>query len=386
MPKVGSTKPDRRFLGGKKVVKVACIQAPQIVFNKEKSIEVACKKIKEAGANGAELVAFSESYIPVYANYYNPGFHNVPSEMARWVTGLYDNSIVIPSDDTDRIANACKDAGVYCVMGVNELDDDETSRTMYNTQIIFGADGTILGRHRKIKPTHAERVFWGEGDGSDLGVYKTSIGRIGSLVCWEHHTTVIKVAQMLMGEEFHIANWPGTYNFKDPNIATVGVTDPHKNDGITAAREYAFEAGCFVLSVHGLLREEDFEPEYKDFINSKDINFDYANGGSCVINPFGDIIAGPVYNEDTIIYADCCADEIKCAKLFFDGMGHYSKPSVAKVLLNTEHQTNLNIVNSNTDVVSSAPDYKYLKQLSEEFEIKMARLEKLAEKIESMNK
>lgn len=384
MAKISTVKPDKKLLGGHEMIKVAAIQAPQIVFNKEKSIDIACKKIKEAAENGAKLVAFSESYIPVFAAYYSSTYNSKADEWALWNIGLQKNSIVIPSDDTDRICQACKEAGVYCVMGVNELDDAEGVRTYYNTQIIFGADGKILGRHRKIKPTYNERVYWGEGDGSDLGVYKTDIGRIGSLICWEHHTALIRVAQMLFGEEFHISNWPGTWKFHGERMAMANY-DPQAYgcDGTLAAREYAFEAGCFVISVHGLLREQDFEPEYKSLIGSPDLQFDYANGGSCIINPFGEFIAAPVFDEDTIIYADCYANEIRAAKAFFDGLGHYSKPSVAKLLVNTEHDKNLNLV---TNANYMIPDYQQLKQISELYEVKLEKLEKLAENLERANK
>ncbi|MDO4556489.1 MAG: carbon-nitrogen hydrolase family protein [Lachnospiraceae bacterium] len=379
MAKINLEKPEKRIMGGKEKVKVAAIQAPQIVFNKEKSIDIACQKIKEAGANGAELVAFSESYIPVFAPYYSSTYNSKSDEWALWNIGLQDNSIVIPSDDTDRICNACRDAGVYCVMGVNELDDAEGSRTFYNTQIFFGPEGTILGRHRKIKPTYNERVYWGEGDGSDLGVYKTPIGRIGSLICWEHHTAAIRAAQLLMGEEFHISNWPGTWTFTGERAVNANY-DPQTCDGTRAARAYAFDAGSFVISVHGLLREQDFEPEYKSLIGSKDLEFDWANGGSCIINPFGEFIAEPVFDEDTILYADCYANEIKAVKTVFDGLGHYSRPDVARVVLNADHPKNLNIISASD---TALPNYQQIKRISEEYEVKIQKLEKLVAKLEN---
>ena len=379
---VPSKKPFKGILGGREMVRVACIQAPQIVFNKEKSIETACARIREAGEHGAQLVAFSETYIPCYAAYYDGGFDNSMDEWMEWNMGLQQNSIVIPSEDTDRIGAACRDAGVYCVIGVNELDDAEGVRTFYNSQIIFGADGSILGRHRKTKPTYVERAYWGEGDGSDLNVYKTPIGRIGSLVCWEHHTILVSRAQMLMGEEIHVANWPGTWKVgpktaMDPNFDPLGIGC----DGITACKEYAFQAGCFVVSVHGLLREEDFEPEYKNMLESKDLNYGWAHGGSCVIGPLGEFIAKPVFDQDTIIYADCYAKDIMAAKAFFDGLGHYSRPDIARLEYNPTLYKNLNIVTGpQTGLI--APEYSYLKEISEKYEVALSRLEKLAEKIE----
>ncbi|MGN1382781.1 MAG: carbon-nitrogen hydrolase family protein [Eubacterium sp.] len=380
---VPDVKPDKRIMGGHEVVRVACIQAPQIVFNKEKSIDIACRKIKEAAAAGAKLVAFSESYIPCYAAYYNSAFDNSMEEWTQWNMGLQKNSIVIPSADTDRIGEACREAGVYCVMGVNELDDAEGVRTYYNTQIIFGADGSVLGRHRKIKPTYNERCYWGEGDGSDLNVYRTPIGRIGSLVCWEHHTIAISRAQMMMGEEFHIANWPGFWQV-GPDKPLQANNDPDGNgcDGITACKEYAFQAGCFVISVHGLLREQDFEPEYKNLIGSKDMSFDWAKGGSCVIGPLGNFITKPVLDEDTIVYADCHADEIRASKAFFDGMGHYSRPDVAHIELNPAHNVNLTIA-GRPSAGQYAPEYAYLREISEKYEVALEKLEALANRIET---
>lgn len=251
-------------------------------------------------------------------------------------------------------------------------------RTYYNTQILFGADGTILGRHRKTKPTYNERVYWGEGDGSDLNVYRTPIGRIGSLVCWEHHTIAVSRAQMMMGEEFHIANWPGLWQV-GPDKPLQPCDDYSRCDGITACKEYAFRAGCFVISVHGLLREQDFEPEYQNLITSKDMSFDWAIGGSCVINPLGEFLAKPVVNEDTIIYADCRAQDIMASKAFFDGMGHYARPDIASITLNRTHYRNLNLKNSEV----SAPPYQTLKEISEKYEAALERLEKLADKVET---
>ncbi|MEJ9210606.1 carbon-nitrogen hydrolase family protein [Bacillus smithii] len=385
MAKIRNQKLDKSVFGGHETVRVAAVQAPQIVFNKEKSIEVACQRIKEAGANGAKLVAFSETYIPTYPAYYTGGFSNQIDEWAVWNVALQDHSIAIPSEDTEIIGKACRDAGVYCVMGVNELDDQAGSRTLYNTQILFGPDGSILGRHRKLMPTYTERTYWGRGDGSDLNVYQTDIGRIGSLICWEHHTILVRAAQMLMGEEFHIANWPGTWSFghKKENgerhaQVLEGATDKSGStgDSLFAAREYAFESGSFVISVAGLLRKQDFEPEFKQFIDSPFMNFSWAVGGAAIINPFGEFIAGPVYNDDTIVYADCHANEIKAAKVVFDGLGHYSRPDAVQILLHDHEQKNL--LRS-----SKGLSYQDLKNISESTEVPLQKLEKVLEKIES---
>lgn len=311
------------------------------------------------------------------------GYASQIDEWAEWNIALQDNSIAIPSEETETIGKACKEAGVYCVMGVNELNDVDGSRTLYNTQILFGPDGSILRRHRKLMPTFNERLYHGLGDGSDLGVYESEIGRIGMLICWEHHTILVRAAQMLMGEEFHIANWPGTWTFGKKNekgerkerlfTATTEPGDPC--DLQFAIREYAFESGSFVISVPGLLREEDFEPEHKHFIDSPEMDFSWAVGGSAIVNPFGEYIAKPVYNEDTIVYADCHANELKAAKVVFDGLGHYSRPDAVKLILDNNEKKNL-ITSSN------GISYQDLKNISESTEVSIEKLEKVMSKLE----
>lgn len=387
MARIGKSKVDKKVMGGYDKVRVAAIQAPQIVFNKEKSVEVACKKIKEAGANGAQLVAFSETYIPTFPAYYTGGFSSDIEEWAFWNTSLQDHSIAIPSEETEVIGRACREAGVYCVMGVNELDDATGARTLYNTQILFGSDGSILGRHRKLMPTYTEKTYWGMGDGSDIQVHDTDIGRVGSLICWEHHTILVRAAQMLMGEEFHVANWPGTWSIgkKNDQGERTGrllepTTEPDGSDWQFAAREYAFEAGSFVISSSGLLREQDFEPEYKHFIDSPNMNFDWAIGGAAILNPFGEYLAGPVFNDDTIVYADCEASELKAAKVVFDGLGHYSRPDVVKLLLKEEEDRNV-LFETGKDLT-----YKDLKNISESTEVPIQKLEMIVDKFEETSR
>ena len=308
------------------------------------------------------------------------------SGYTRWIY----NEVGWPRHDTlsamiNEYGKYGKKYHVYCVMGVNELDDAMGVRTFYNTQIIFGNDGTILGRHRKTKPTYVERVYWGDGDGSDLNVYKTEIGRLGSLICAEHHTISVSRAQMMMGEEIHVANYPGFWTNTgsktalDPNTTELG----EGCDGIHAIKEYAFQANCFVVSVHGLLREQDFEPEYKNLIDSKDMNFTWAIGGSCIVNPFGEFIVKPCVGEATILYADCYAKDFQARSCFYDFMGHYSRPDIAHVEVNHTHPRNLYV---NGEETMYAPDYSKLQEISEKYEVALAKLEAMANRIETREK
>lgn len=383
---------NKSVFNGHDSVKVAAIQAPQIVFNKQKSLQVAVDRIKEAGKNGAKLVAFSETYIPVFPAYYKGGYASDINEWNEWAVALQDHSIAIPSDDTDVIGQACKEAGVHCMMGVNEIDDTDGARTLYNTQIHFGSDGNIIRRHRKLMPTFNERLYHGLGDGSDLGVAETEIGRVGSLICWEHHTILVRASQMLMGEEFHISNWPGTWKFgerkadgsRNGRIFTETQGPGDTSDLQFAIREYAFESGSFVISVGGLLRDQDFEPEFEHFRESPELDYAWANGGSAIVNPFGEYLAGPVYDDDTIIYADCLAKEIKAAKVFFDGLGHYARPDVASISLKDEERSNLWRRSAGQLAYPQDKDLvRGMKNISEEYGIPVEQLERLMDKIDN---
>lgn len=366
----------KTFMNGQEVVKVAAIQAAYTPCSKEKAIEKACRLIKEAGANGAQLVAFPEAFIPCFPNYYDIGLANVPEDAAPWLLGIIDNSVVVPSEDTEIIGKACREAGVVCVMGMNEMDPRPGVYTMYNTNVLFNSDGKILGRHRKLKPTRGERIYWGEGDGSDLGVYETPIGRVGTLICWEHHTILIRAAQMLMGEEFHIANWPGSWrdNIGSEPYACMGSTTPDECDLTFGAREYAFESRSFVISVCGLLRKEDFLPGYEQYRDNPYMNIDWANGGSFICGLSGQYLAGPVFNEETILYADCYAKEMKLCNFFFDALGHYSRPALTQLCVDTTDYQNLKLISSQAGMT----------ELSEKFEMQMEKVESMIELVEKI--
>lgn len=366
----------KSFMNGQEVVKVAAIQAAYVACDKEKSIEKACRLIKEAGRNGAQLVAFPEAYITCFPNYYTSGLENLPESQMPWILGIQNNSVVVPSEDTERIGRACREAGVICVMGMNEMDPRPGCYTMYNTNVLFDSDGKILGRHRKLKPTRGERIYWGEGDGSDLGVYDTAIGRVGTLICWEHHTLLIKAAQMLMGEEFHIANWPGSW--RDPlpgeKYGCMGSTQKDECDLTFGAREYAFESRAFVISVCGLLRDEDFLPGFEQYRSDEHMNYDWACGGSFICGLSGQYLAEPVFKEEAILYADCEANEMKLCNFFFDGLGHYSRPALTQLTVDTTDYQNLKLMSSDNG----------LKELSEAFEMRMEKVENMMQMFEKV--
>ncbi|GAI28640.1 unnamed protein product, partial [marine sediment metagenome] len=217
---------EKKVLGGRDKVKVAVVQAAPVFMDKERTIEKACMLIKEAGRNGAELIVFSEAFIPGYPAIYTGGWESKSSEWATYITALQDNAVLIDSVDTEILGKAARGANAYAVIGCNELDDRTGSRTIYNTLVFLDRDGKVMGRHRKLMPTYTERTYWGRGDASDLKVFDTDIGRIGGLICGENLMILVKAAMMQKGEEFHITVWPGVWSGHGQKHLMDPETDP----------------------------------------------------------------------------------------------------------------------------------------------------------------
>ncbi len=375
----------KKILGGREKVKVAVVQAAPVFMDKQRTIEKACKLIKEAGRNRAELIAFSEAFIPTYPAYYTVGYETNPHEWTDYMIALQDNSIVIPGEDTEILGQAAKEAGAYVVMGCNELDNRQGSCTVYNTLLFIGKDGNVMGRHRKLVPTYTERVYWGQGDGSDVKVFDTDIGRIGGLICWENHMTLIRAAMIHRGEEFHIAVWPGNWKRGETKLLDAD-TSPGGGGALLQSliRVHAFEAGAFVLSACGFLTPEDFPERWQYIRDGNHINHDWALGGSAIVNPAGRYLVEPNFEKDAILYAECYANQIKAVKAVFDSLGHYSRWDVAQLVIKREPRTpEIDSRESQTGVELPARE---LRRISEEFEIGLEKLESLLDEIGKVKK
>ena len=314
-----------KIFGGKKEVRVAIVQTPPVYLNLEKSVDKACKKIIEAGENGASLVAFSEAWLPGF-----PAWgESATSEIYEWAEvriQLYDNALIIPSKETQRLCDAAAQANCNVVIGCQELDSRPQSHTLYNTLLFIDNHGKILGRHRKLTPTHMEKSIWGAGDGSDLRTYSTDIGRIGGLICGENVSSLFRARLISFGQEFHVMSFPAAASLDGPRM--------HEPDnegseffGFPLARAHALEAGCFVLLACGYYTMDDI-PE--DFPLRDQVFLDDFRGGSCVIAPGGMQLTESTYG-DTILYADCSADMIKINKAIIDTGGHYGRPDVVSL-------------------------------------------------------
>jgi predicted amidohydrolase len=226
---------------------------------------------------------------------------------------LRENSLVIPGPETERLARAARAHGVVVVLGVHErVVGGPGHGTLYNTQLHFGPDGALLGLHRKLVPTHAERLVWGPGDGGGLQSYPVLGARIGSLICWEHWMPLARQAMHESGEQIHVACWPTVREMYQ-----------------IASRHYAFEGRCFVLAVGQIIRVSDLPKELDppEELRGRPEAL-IASGGSCIIGPDGGLLAGPVFDREEILIADLDLLRIDEESLALDVTGHYQRPDV----------------------------------------------------------
>jgi nitrilase len=310
------------------VYRVAAVQASPVFMDREASVEKACRLVAEASTNGAQLAVFPEAWLPGFPIWIEraPGtalWDHQPAKDA--FTRLVANAVEVPGAATDALCSAAAEAGCDVVMGINERQGGRLSGTLYNTIIYVGADGRLAGKHRKLIPTYAERLIWGQGDGSTLGAFDSSVGRVGGLVCWEHWMPLARHAMHVKGEQVHAALWPA-------------VEEIHQ----IASRHYAFEARCFVVAVGSVLRRdqvpEDLTIFHGDGIDPEE---NLLDGGSAIIGPDGNYLAGPAGAEETILYADLDTSRIAAEHQTFDPVGHYARPDVFGVTINTTPQTYL---------------------------------------------
>lgn len=305
------------------VVKVAAVQAEPVVLDRDATVDKACRLIAEAAAHGARLIVFPELFIPTYINgrVWGRGLSRFGSPAARgaW-SRLWQNSVQIPSETTERLCQAAQESHAAIVMGLHEREAN--TRTLYNTLLFIDADGRILGKHRKLMPTNHERMVHGCGDGSTLKVFETSAGKIGGLICWENLMPLARCALYSQGEQIHVA--PTAF---DDELAIVN------------ARNTAFEGGVFVISVCMLLRKASFPKEFEfqeELAAASDV---LTGGGSCIVAPDGRILAGPLWQEEGILYAELDLNETIAAGQLLDNVGHYARAEVLGLRFNPAAQT-----------------------------------------------
>jgi nitrilase len=301
-------------------VTVAAVQAAPVYFDRESSTEKACRLIHEAAKGGATLAAFGETWLPGYP-FFVWGFAHDRGLFWQAAAEYVANAVEIPSPTTDRLCAAAKTAGIDVVIGVVELDE-RTRASVYSTLLFIGRDGDILGRHRKLKPTHMERTMWGEGDALGLRVHARPYGRLSGLNCWEHNMMLPGYVLAAQGTQFHVAAWPGRES------TTVPPNEQAYTRQLLLSRAYASQAGAYVISVGGLLALDSMPERYRELGRSYELT-----GDSVIIDPRGEVIAGPAKGE-TILLAQCSQKTLLAAKSAIDIGGHYSRPDIFQLHVN----------------------------------------------------
>ena len=294
------------------IVKAAVVQAAPVLFNREATMEKALKLITEAAKQGARLILFPEAFIPAYPRGLSFGtVVGSRSSEGRELWKLYwGNSVDVPGPITEQLGNAANEANAYLAIGVTERDN-RGKGTLYCTLLYFGPEGQLLGKHRKLKPTAAERIIWGEGDGSTLIAIDTDIGKIGGLICWENYMPQARMAMYNQGVDIYLAP---TADQRDTWQATM--------------IHIACEGRCFVLGCNQFVTKDMYPkdlPGIEDLENQPEI---ICRGGSVIVSPIGKVIAGPLWDKEGILYADLDLAEVVTGKMDFDVIGHYARPDV----------------------------------------------------------
>jgi nitrilase len=312
-------------------IRVGAAQISPHFFDREKTLEKTCRYIEEAGRLGLDLIVFPETYFCGYPYWRGSVSVRESTELAARMIG---SAIRWNGEEAGRMARAAADANVNCVIGCNELSDRPGSLTIYNSLIVISREGHVLGRHRKLMPTHSERVYWGMGDASDIRTFDLDIGTLGASICYEHHMTLLRGAMAVKGEEIHCSLWPGWWRVEGHLGAKVGDPESGTCDIESAVRQHAIENQVFVISSSWYLSKEDIPSDLKEVLQ-----YNLAVGGSCIVNPAGVIIEGPVFERETIVHAEIDLDERLLAKAYFDGIGHYSRPDILSLRIHDEAWT-----------------------------------------------
>ena len=290
-----------------RTVRVAAIQATPVILDAEASVAKAVRLLGEAADQGAEIAVLPETFVPLYpSNRWAHGAARFSGWDELWEQ-LWANAVEVPGPLVSALVSACQRHGIHAVIGVNEREPERPG-SLYNAMLVIGPDGVLL-KHRKLMPTQHERLFHGIGAGDDLQVVDTPAGRVGGLICWENRMPLARYAVYRGGPQIWAAP---TADDSDGWLATV--------------RHIAIESGAFVVSVPqfipGSAFPEDFPvPVKRDVV--------YGRGGAVIVEPTsGDVIAGPLYDEEGILIADCDLRVGLHAKRWFDAVGHYSREDV----------------------------------------------------------
>ncbi|HET9714777.1 MAG TPA: carbon-nitrogen hydrolase family protein [Pseudolabrys sp.] len=304
-------------------VKVAAVQAASVFLDREGSTAKACRLIKEAGKNGARVIAFPEGFIPAHPVWYH--HHAATGAIAnRLAVELFKNSVEIPGPEIAALCDAARTANAYVVVGVCEKLP-HTTGTMFNTQVYIGPDGTLIRKHQKIMPTVGERLVHTGGYGDTFGAFASEFGPMSALICGENSNPLAIFALIAEGTRIHVMSWPN-------HFPTSG--DPLRNRVAIDSQAFAQMSKAFVISACGTVDERMIEMLQVGAAGEKFLRDPNCCGGSLIVDPLSRIIAGPMGPEEGILYAECNLDLGIQMKLRHDFAGHYNRPDIFHLHVN----------------------------------------------------
>ena len=309
-------------------IKAAAVQLSPVLFSREKTTEKVLQAIADAASEGVQLIVFPETFIPYYPYF---SFVQPPVLTGKEHLRLYEEAVVVPGSVTEAVSRVGRSHQMVVVLGVNERDNG----TLYNTQLIFDADGTLGLKRRKITPSYHERMIWGQGDGSGLQALDTAVGRVGALACWEHYNPLARFVLMSQHQQIHCSQFPGSM---------VGQIFAVQME--VTMRHHALESGCFVVNATAWL-----SPEQAGQITTDEKMQRVLQGGcqTTIISPEGNHLCTPITEGEGMVIAELDLSLITKRKRMLDSVGHYARPDLLQLQLNTEARTNLKVTGQATD-------------------------------------
>lgn len=308
-------------------VKAAAVQAAPVFLDREASVEKGCDLIEEAGANGADVIVFPEGFVPAHPLWFH--FHAATGDVAQGLSvELFKNAVEVPGPATERFAEAANAADAHVVMGVCEKEPDTTG-TMYNSQLFFSPDGELIGHHQKLKPTVGEQLVHAEGRNDKLGTVDTEFGPMSGLICGENSNPLAVFALTAEYSRIHGMSWP-------PYIPSE--SNPLPERSLDDTKAFAQMSKAHIISSVGVVDERTVEKLQLDDETAEKVTSPEYSGGSAIVGPGRDVIAGPMNDEEGILYGDLDLEVSVARKLFHDFAGHYNRPDVFQLHVNRDPQ------------------------------------------------